>query len=199
MLRVMQRPGPPLLPLLRSRVQAELLTVVLLDPECERTLTELAAQVGASVATAQREVTRAEQVGVVTSRRLGNARLVKAAGSPLTGPLTELLLRSFGPRQVIEEEISGVEGVVGAYLYGSWAARYAGESGRAPHDIDVLVIGRPDRDALDEAAQHAESRLAREVNIVIRSEDWWRSGDDGFHSQVLSRPLVPVMAERKSA
>ncbi|GAA2756432.1 putative nucleotidyltransferase [Actinopolymorpha rutila] len=175
------------------------MTVVLLGPEREWTLTELAARVGASVATAQREVTRAEQVGVVTSRRLGNARLVKAAASPLTGPLTELLLRSFGPRQVIEEEIAGVEGVVGAYLYGSWAARYSGESGRAPHDIDVLVIGRPDRDALDEAAQRAESRLAREVNIVIRSEDWWRSGEDGFHSQVLARPLVPVMAERKSA
>ena len=60
---------PPLMPLLRSRLQAELLTLVLLSPGREWTLTELAGRVGSSVATAQREVTRAEQTGVV-SRQL---------------------------------------------------------------------------------------------------------------------------------
>lgn len=73
----------------------------------------LAARTGASVSSVQREITRAEQAGVVRSRRLGNVRLVKAADSPLTAPLTELLLRSFGPRQVLAEELEGVEGVQG--------------------------------------------------------------------------------------
>ena len=120
---------PPLLPLLRSRLQAEILTLVLLGPEEEWSLTGLATRTGASVSSVQREITRAEQAGVVRSRRLGNVRLVKAADSPLTAPLTELLLRSFGPRQVLAEELEGVEGVQGAYLFGSWAARYAGEAG----------------------------------------------------------------------
>src|ERR1017187_7735111 len=40
-LRVMQAQAPPLLPLLRSRLQAELLTLVLLTPGREWTLTEL--------------------------------------------------------------------------------------------------------------------------------------------------------------
>ena len=92
-----------------------------------------------------------------------------AAESPLTGPLTELLLRSFGPRQVVAEEFAELGGIEAAYLFGSWAARYAGLRGRAPADIDVLVIGAPDRDDLDEAAQRAGSRLAREVNVTIRS------------------------------
>jgi hypothetical protein len=35
-----------------------------------------------------------------------------------------LLLRSFGPRQVLAEELEGIEGVESAYLFGSWAARY---------------------------------------------------------------------------
>jgi hypothetical protein len=38
------------------------------------------------------------------------------------------------------EELEGVEGIEKAYLFGSWAARYAGEAGRAPADLDVLVI-----------------------------------------------------------
>ncbi len=188
-------PPPPLLPLLRSRLQAEVLTLVLLTPDREWTLTELASRVRSSVSSVQREVVRAEQAGVMASRRVGNTRLVKAAASPLTAPLTDLLLRSFGPRQVLAEELSDVPGVESAYLFGSWAARYAGQEGRPPADLDVLVIGAPDRDALDNAAQRAGARLAREVNVTIRSADWWRSGDDGFHSEILRRPLVQISGD----
>ena len=183
---------PPLLPLLRSRLQAEVLTLVLLNPDREWTLTELASRVGAAVSSVQREIVRAERAGVMASRRVGKTRLVKAARSPLTGPLTELLLRSFGPRQVLADELAGVPGIESAYLFGSWAARYAGQEGHPPADLDVLVIGTPDRDALDDAAQRAGARLAREVNVTIRSADWWHSGDDGFHAEVTRRPLVPV-------
>lgn len=193
MLHDMQKSGPPpLLPLLRSRLQAEVLTLVLLSPEREWTLTELASRVGSAVSSVQREVVRAEQAGVMVSRRVGKTRLVKAARSPLTAPLTDLLLRSFGPRQVLAEELSEVLGIERAYLFGSWAARYAGQEGRPPADLDVLVIGSPDRDALDDAAQRAGARLAREVNVTVRSADWWRSGDDGFHSEIQRRPLVQI-------
>jgi hypothetical protein len=184
---------PPLLPLLRSRLQADILALVLLNPDREWTLTELATHVGAAVSSAQREVDRAEQTGVLASRRLGAARLVKAARSPLTGPLTELLLKSFGPRQVIAEELAGIEGIGEAYIFGSWAARYAGEEGRPPADIDVLVLGAPDRDALYDAAQRARRSLAREVSVTIRSLDWWRTGHDGFRTQLTARPMVPVI------
>lgn len=193
----MQAPAPPLLPLLRSRLQAELLTLVLLTPDREWTLTELASRVGGSVSSAQREMARAEQAGVVKSRRLGHTRLVVAADSPLTKPLTELLLRSFGPRQVLAEAIAQVEGIEAAYLFGSWAARYAGQEGRAPADLDVLVIGKPDRDELDEVAQRAGARLAREVNVTIRSPQWWRDGGDPFHAEVTHRPLVPILEHQE--
>jgi predicted nucleotidyltransferase len=188
----MQVEPPPLLPLLRSRLQAELLTLVLLTPGREWTLTDLARRVGGSVSSAQREMIRAEQAGVVRSRRVGNARLVSAADSPLTGPLAELLLRSFGPRQVLAEALGKLDGVEAAYLFGSWAARYEGQEGRAPADLDVLVIGRPDRDELDDAAQRAGARLAREVNVTVRTPEWWHSSDDAFHTEVTRRPIVPL-------
>jgi predicted nucleotidyltransferase len=189
--------APPLLPLLRSRLQAEVLTLVLTGPGQEWSLTGLASRTGASVSSVQREITRAEEAGVVRSRRLGNVRLVEAAESPLTGPLTELLLRSFGPRQVLAEELEHVEGIEQAYLFGSWAARYEGESGRPPADLDLLVIGAPDRDELDDAAQRATGRLAREVNVTIRSPAWWRDGTDGFHADVTRRPLVSLFGEER--
>ena len=57
------------------------------------------------------------------------------------------------------------------------------------------MIGAPDRDELDDAAQRAASRLAREVNVTIRSLTWWREGTDGFHADVTRRPLVPLFSE----
>jgi predicted nucleotidyltransferase len=168
------------------------LTLVLLNPDREWTLTELASRVQSSVSSAQREIVRGERAGVMTSRRVGRTRLVKAERSPLTAPLTELLLRSFGPRQVLADALANVTGIENAYLFGSWAARYAGQEGHPPADLDVLVIGTPDRDELDDAAQRASARVAREVNVTIRSADWWRSGDDGFHAEVTQRPLIPI-------
>ena len=191
----MQAQPPPLLPLLRSRLQAGLLTLVLLTPGREWSLTELAGKTSASLSSAQREMARAEDAGVVSSRRLGNTRLVTAADSPITGPLTQLLLRSFGPRQVIAEQLAGLPGIERVFLRGSWAARYAGQPGQAPADIDVLVIGNPDRDQLDDAAQRAGSRLAPEVNVTVRSPQWWRGGGDGFHTEVTTRPLIPVFPD----
>jgi len=173
-------------------LQAEILTLILLNPDAEWSLTDIATRVGAAVSTAQREVSRAEDAGVVVSRRVGNTRLVRAARSPLTEPLTELLLRSFGPPHVVAEEFSGIDGVVGLYIFGSWAARRVGHPGRAPEDLDVLVIGPVDRDAIDEAAERARRRLGRDVNVTIRSTDWWCHGSDGFHAEVLSRPIVTI-------
>ena len=148
---------------------------------------------GASLPTIQREIKRAEEAGVVRSRRLGNTRLVRAdPEGALTGPLTELLLQSLGPKQVVTEALTGMRGVDAAYLFGSWAARYVGQRGRAPQDVDVLVIGEPDRDALDEALARAEQRLALPVQVTIRRRSWWESGDDAFRNEIAKRPLVEL-------
>lgn len=57
------------------------------------------------------------------------------------------------------------------------------------------MIGAPDRDELDDAAQRAARCLTQEVNVTIRSPAWWREGTDGFHADVTRRPLVPLFRE----
>ncbi len=189
----MQAPPPPLLPVFRSRVQAELLTQLLLNPNVEVSLTRLADVVDASVSAVSREIDRAEAAGLVRSRRVGNTRLVSAdRDSPLFEPLAELLLRAFGPRRIIGEEFGGIDGVEELYLFGSWAARYSGEGGPAPEDIDVLVIGTPDRNELFDAARRSEHRLGRPVQATVRSRDSWDESEESFIRQVRSHPLVVV-------
>lgn len=59
-------------------------------------------------------------------------------------------------------DLAGVAGIKAALAFGSWAARHTGQGGVRPvGDIDVLVLGDPDRDALYEAASRVERQLGR--------------------------------------
>jgi hypothetical protein len=81
-----------LLPILRSRTQAGVLTVLLLNPDPELTQTELARRLGASLSSVIDEVRRLAQAGLLSSRTLGRARLVRAGSGPLVAALAEVML-----------------------------------------------------------------------------------------------------------
>jgi DNA-binding transcriptional ArsR family regulator len=70
--------APSLLPILRSQQQGEILALLLGDPDQELSLTEIARLTGAPHPSVFREVERAERAGLVTSRKVGNTRLVRA-------------------------------------------------------------------------------------------------------------------------
>ena len=188
--------APTLAPILRSDTQGRILARLLGDPDAEYTLTDLAEGAGTSFPTAQREINRAEQAGIVTVRRVGPARLVRGnAAHPLFTPLRQVILATYGPPVVVAREFAGLDGAAAVILFGSWAARYAGEAGRAPNDIDVLVLGVPDRDAVDDAADRAERELGLPVQATVRSLDQWRRGRESFITEVKRRPLVPVLVD----
>jgi DNA-binding transcriptional ArsR family regulator len=187
-----RRPAPALLPVLRSQQQGEILALLLGDPDLELSLTEIAARVGAPHPSVHREVQRAEQAGLVTSRKVGNTRLVRAnIASPYYRGLAEVLTRAFGIPAVLVEVLRDVNGIAAAYIYGSWAARHEGQTGQRPvGDIDVLILGEPDRDQLYAALSAAEQRLARPVQATIRDRAWLESGSGAFHNTITSRPLL---------
>jgi predicted nucleotidyltransferase len=84
-----------------------------------------------------------------------------------------------------------VTGIEQAYIYGSWAARHDGQPGQRPvADIDVLVLGEPDRDQLYAVLAAAEQRLGRPIQATVRQADWLNSGSGSFHDTVTSRPMV---------
>src|SRR5690349_7391050 len=188
------KPSPSLLPLLRSRLQGELLARVLLHPDREYSITELAMAFGVSMTTVLREVGRLTEGGILEDRRLGRNRLIRArTDTPLYRPLTDLIAVTFGPLPLLTEALSKLPGVTEAYIYGSWAARYNGEPGPPPGDVDVLVVGSPDADALFDLAERVSRQLAREVNVHrIAPESWSTSTTDPFITSVRERPLTQL-------
>lgn len=198
----MRTAAPALLPVFRSRLQGEVLALVLGAADVEWTIEELARRTGQPYQTVANEVRRLQAADLLVVRPVGRAKLLRAnEGSPYFRPLSQLALISFGPPLVIGEEFACLAGVRQVLIFGSWAARYEGESGPAPHDVDVLLIGAPDRDAVYESARRAEQRLGREVNVTVRGTEQWQSASDGFTQQLRSSPLleIPLHADHEGS
>lgn len=187
---------PSLLPILRSQQQGVLLAHLLSDPELEVSLTDLAVLLDVPTSSVHREVNRAESAGLVSSRKVGNTRLVRAnSSSPYFEGLADVLVKAFGPPGVLAQELADIDGIDEAYIYGSWAAASHGATsalGRPVGDIDVLVLGSPDRDRLYAALSAAEARLARPVQVAVRPAGWLHDGEGSFHATVNQRPMVEI-------
>jgi len=189
----MRSNAPALLPILRSRHLAEILTLILLHPDMEYTLSEISGKLGLPLTTVQREVTRLADAELIRERRVGRARLVSAdPDSRYTRPLADLVTLAFGPHLVIGEEFRSL-GAIAVAIYGSWAARYEGIAGHAPRDVDVLVIGEVSRRDMYEAADRSEQRLGLPVNPVLCPESRWLAASDALIQQIQAAPLVWVI------
>jgi DNA-binding transcriptional ArsR family regulator len=196
----MRSAAPALLPIFRSRLQADILAALLLDPGHEYSLTDLARRFDAPLSTVHGEVKRLTEAGLLDRRNVGRSALVRAnSKNRLIEPLTELLFASFGPAQVVADEFSALDKAESVVIFGSWAARYRGRGGPAPHDLDVLVVGRPARDSVYDAADNAQQRLGMPVNPVIRTPEAWREAVDPLVQQIQSGPFVTVLVPDDAA
>ena len=190
----MRSAAPALLPVFRSQLQADILAELLLNPEREYSLTDLAQRFGAPLSTVHGEVKRLTEAGLLRRRNIGRSAMVQAnPGNRLVEPLAQLLFLSWGPLQVIANEFAELNGAERVLIFGSWAARYLQRPGPPPHDLDVLVVGLPTRESVYDAADRAQQRLAMPVHPVIRPAEAWRDATDPLIQQIQSGPFVTVL------
>ena len=111
--------------------------------------------------------------------------------------MSRLLEITFGPGAVIPETFAGL-GADQVIIFGSWAARHAGNPGPFPHDIDVLAVGAIDRAALYDAADAAQAKLGLPVNPVIRTAEQWRMATDALTAQIQASPHLTVVGDNET-
>ena len=156
-------------------------------------LAELARDLGLDDGGITREADRLERAGLVRSERFGRNRILHPNDeSPYYRDLYSLLLKAFGPASVIAPELERINGIERAFLFGSWAARYCGEVGDDPADIDVMAIGRPSLFDVMGAETGLSELLGREVNVVVVSPEDWEASSSGFLQEVRQRPVVEL-------
>lgn len=101
---------------------------------------------------------------------------------------------TIGPAVFLTRELSAIPNIDAAFLYGSYPARTAGVAGPPPNDIDVMVIGTPDADAVYSACDRVERQVRRPVNPSILSPaEASAQPQSGFLQSLLSHPTVPLV------
>lgn len=180
-------------PLFRTDAQFRVLGELFTHPGLEPTVGGLAQRLGVPQATVSREVARLAEAGLVRTRREGNRTLVCAElESSIAPELQALLGKLYGPPVRIRAALAEIPGVERAVIFGSWAARWQGGGGRVPADIDLLVIGGVDHDAVWTAAAELTGELGIAVNPTIRTPEEWEQDPTEFARQVKDGPQVDV-------
>lgn len=182
-----------LAPIFRSDTQLQILGATYLEPERQFTIPELVERSSRPQPTVAREVERLNEAGLIESElRSGRRTVWAASSSPIFDELRSILLKTIGPKAVLEARFAGLRGVGRAMIYGSWARRYHGEAGPLPEDIDLLVIGSGNVSEIREEADIATRKLGRDVNVTVLTPAEWDAADNGFIAHVKDGPLVEL-------
>ncbi len=146
--------------------------------------------------TVQREIDHLVKSDLLTDRRDGNRRYLRAnERHPLFAPLREILLKSEGLVGVLQLAL-GDRGTDAAFVFGSMA------SGRAVagSDVDLLIVGSIGlREAVRRLSKVHED-LGREINPVVWTAEEFRSrlaAQDHFLTSVLREPRLMVLGDER--
>lgn len=189
----MRSEPPALFPIFRSTAQAQILAAILLHPTAERTVTDLSRQLGIPQATVSDEVARLVDAEILTTHKIGRSRLLRPnTANRLVTPLTEIALSTMGPHLAVRDAFAHIPDIDQIFIYGSWAARFHGQPGPPPNDLDILVIGAPDRAAVYAAADDIEKTTGLPVNPVIASQKRWNDPSDPLSADIKANPVVEI-------
>jgi predicted nucleotidyltransferase len=177
----------------RSAIRRRILAILIDTPRDRYHLRELARRASTSAGTAARELARLSADGLVSSVMEGRQRYYRVnTASPLYQPVRDLVRRTIGAPAVLRLHLGDVPGIERAMIFGS----YADGRLKADSDIDVLIIGTPDRDALTEALEAAAGELGRDGNEVVMTDAEYhdrRQRKDGLAQSIASHRVFHVI------
>ena len=192
-MRCVSTAPPRLAPIFRSDTQLQVLGATYLEPERHFSIPDLVERAARPQPTVAREVDRLVEAGLLeTELRSGRRSVWANTTSPIFDELRSILLKTIGPKAVLEQQFRALHGVERALIYGSWARRYRGEPGPLPQDVDVMIIGTGDVGEIRAEADFASRKLGRDVNVSVLSPEEWHSSTTGFVSHLKTEPLVEL-------
>ncbi len=184
--------------LLGSRSRARLLTIFVTHPGQEFYAQRLTAMTGLADSSVRYELRRLERLGVLTARTEGRERHYRIDDRhPLFPELKQMVYKTSGLGEILRDALTGTSGVEVAFIYGSVAK----SEERPTSDLDLFILGTPDREKLAAALEDAERRLGREINLVTMTMDEWRArstAGEGFVEELLRSPKILLIGDERS-
>ena len=155
-------------------------------------LRAIARAVETSAGTAARELKRLEAAGLIERQREGNQVYFSIAHkSEILASFSDIVRKTIGASATVRRHLAGLAGIERAVIFGSYAQR----TDKPDSDIDLLIIGNPDRDELTDRLERAGHEVGRPVNEVVMSpqelDDRRRKGD-GLIASIDAGPVIEV-------
>lgn len=171
-----------------------LLSLLLLRPDEEFHLREIERLSGVPVGPARRELQRFVDAGLVTRRAAGNQVRFQADRHCLVyDELASVLRKTTGIADPIRETLRPLADHIDfAALFGSVARGQEGPRS----DIDLLIVGAVDFDAVVAATHPLEARLGRPINpsiFTVQAFQAKRADPESFVSRILREPMIPLV------
>jgi len=181
--------------LIPSEARRKLLTRFLMHPEQEYYGAQLQALVGMHPNSVHRELGRLERAGLIIAREVGRTICYRAnRASPVFEELRGLLLKTVGFADLLAGALAEQSGIRWAFIYGSVAEG----NEREGSDLDLMIVGEADMDALERSVNAAERSLSRPVNHMVFTEAELRERleqDNTFLRTVLERRKIMLVGD----
>ena len=165
--------------LFTSRVRVRLLTLFLTHQTEAFYIRQIARLTGETYNNVRQELQNLAESGLILSERRANATYYRANTDHFLFPeLKRMILKTEAVGDRLREALSAFGNVRVAFIYGSTARG----TELASSDIDLMVIGDVDLDALDNAIDSTEEEVGRAVNYALFSVGEWHERVSQRHS-----------------
>lgn len=177
--------------LLFGAYRGRVLGLLLLHPDQDFHVREIARRTGTLAGTVHKELDKLAQAGLLVREKVGNQlRYGANRSNPIFEELASILRKTVGLADVIRAALAELDSQIDcALIFGSLARAEE----HAGSDVDVLVLGTPSFGATVQALYAAQKQLQREVNPVVMTVPEWQrklAAGDGFVCAIMGNEKI---------
>ena len=179
-----------------NQYRRKVLGLLLMRPEQQIHLRELARVIGAAPGTLKKELDSLCGVGLLRAERVGNqVRFCANTAHPVFPELQALIRKTIGLADALRLSLAPLAGRIdAAFIFGSMAS--GTES--AGSDIDLMVVGDAGFAEVVDATYEAQAALGREINPKVMSASEWQAKKaerNAFLQDVLNKPRIMLIGD----
>jgi predicted nucleotidyltransferase len=175
--------------LLFGTYRKKVLSLLLLHPNMDYHVRELARQTGTAPGTLHKELARLAAAGLLLRKEQGNqVRYQANQQCPVFPELAGLLRKTTGAAEILTTALTPLQPAL-ALIFGSVASG----TETASSDVDVLIIADVGFADVVAATYPAQAELGREINPVVYSVQEFRrrvQEQDAFIQDMVSKPKI---------
>ena len=179
-----------------NQYRRRVLGLLLMRPEQQIHLRELARAIGAAPGTLKKELDALCDAGLLRAERVGNqVRFSANTAHPVFPELQALIRKTIGLVDALRLSLAPLAGRIdAAFVFGSMAS--GTES--AGSDIDLMVVGDAGFAEIVDATYAAQATLGREINPKVMSASEWQAKKaerNAFLQDVLNKPRIMLIGD----